>query len=164
MADKPKNQASQSISAETWRSGRARFDPRQLRRGRNRVWHFSGQQPGEEIRLVVRKHWWFLVRPALPFLGAVFLFFLLIWGSAVLASVPPVTKLVLDIASFLLILGTGVWFAYKDLIAWWFETFIITNKRIINAHGLLEPTRQQTPIERVTQVGVGVETILGFLL
>jgi Bacterial PH domain/PASTA domain len=164
MADKLRDQTTQKVSADPWRSGRARFDPRQLRRGRNRVWHFSGQQPDEVIRMVVRKHWWFLVRPALPFLGAALLFFLLIWGSAVLASVPPVAKLVIDVASFLLLLGTGVWFAYKDLIAWWFETFIITNKRIINARGLLEPTRQQTPIERVTQIGVGVDTFLGLLL
>ena len=164
MADKPKAQASKNVSDDPWRSGRSRFDLRQLRRGRNRAWFFSGQQPGEEVRLVVRKHWWFLVRPALPFLGAAVLFFLLIWASAALASVPLVVRLILDIASFLLLLGTGIWFAYKDLIAWWFETFIITNKRIINARGLLEPTRQQTPIERVTQVGIGVETMLGFLL
>jgi hypothetical protein len=100
-----------------------------------------------------------------PFLGSVLLFFFLIWATtAVHVTISPVVWFVLDGLAFLLILGTGVWFAYKDLIAWWFETYIITNKRIINARGLLEPTRQQTPIERVTQVGVGVETMLGFLL
>ncbi|HTK09121.1 MAG TPA: PH domain-containing protein [Ktedonobacteraceae bacterium] len=163
MADRPKEQTAASAPADPWRSGRARFDLRQFRRGSNHKWYFSGQQPGEEVRLIVRKHWWFLVRPALPFLGSVLLFFLFIWASTAV-HINPLVWYLLDASAFLLLLGTGAWFAYKDLVAWWFETFIITNKRIINARGLLEPTRQQTPIERVTQVGIGVETILGFLL
>jgi hypothetical protein len=163
MADRPKNQTAENAPADPWRSGRTRFDFRQLRRGRNHKWFFAGQQPGEDVRLVVRKHWWFLVRPALPFLGSALLFFILIWAST-LFSTNPVVWYVLDGISFLLVLATGIWFAYKDLVVWWFDTFIITNKRIVSSRGLLEPTRQQTPIERVTQVGIGVETMLGFLL
>ncbi len=163
MADRPKDQTAVNAPADPWRSGRARFNLRQIRIGRNRKWHFSGQQPDEEVRLVVRKHWWFLVRPALPFIGSVLLLFILIWASA-FVSINPVIWYVLDGLAFLLVLGTGIWFAYKDLVVWWFDTFIITNKRIISSRGLLEPTRQQTPIERVTQVGIGVETMLGFLL
>jgi len=163
MADRPKNQTAENAPADPWRSGRARFDFRQLRRGRDHKWFFSGQQPGEDVRLIVRKHWWFLVRPALPFLGSALLFFILLSAST-LVSINPIIWYIVDGIDFLLVLATGIWFAYKDLVVWWFDTFIITNKRIVSSRGLLEPTRQQTPIERVTQVGIGVETTLGFLL
>jgi hypothetical protein len=163
MAEKPKNNAASSPPADPWRSGRPRFGFQNFRRGRDRRWHFSGQQPDETVTLVVRRHWWFLVRPALPFAAALIVFFVMVWLSTLL----PGNGLVwfgVDVMLFVLVVIAGVYFAYKDLVAWWFETFIITNKRIISSRGLTQPVRQVTPLEKVQQVGTGIDSMTGFLL
>lgn len=148
---------------DPWRSGRSRFGLDQFRRGRDRKWHFSGQQPDEEVRLVVRKHWWFLIPPALPFLGSLVFLTLVTWG---LVSLPAFAGLgwLLEILAALLMVGTGAWFVWKDLIEWWVTSYIITNKRIINMSGLLQPKRQETPTEKVQQVGIDFDNPLGLML
>jgi hypothetical protein len=163
MADKTTPSNNKAASQERWRSGRPRWDLLRFWQGRNREWHFSGQEEGEEVRLVVRRHWWFLVQPALPLIGCTLALFLLIWAAIVYPAVGAFWYL-LEGAAFVGMLITGGWFAYKDLVAWWYETYIITSKRIINARGLLEPTRQQTGIEKVQQVGLDVNRVLGLFL
>lgn len=165
MAEQSKKEKanSRSASRDPWRSGRPRFDLLRFKFGRDKRWHFSGQEDGEEVRMVVRKHWWFLVKPALPFLVALIVLFS-ITGGLLVDSALAAIGVYLEIIAIIAVLITGAWFAYRDLALWWYETYIITNKRIINARGLLEPTRQQTPIDKVQQVGMGIETPLGLLL
>ncbi len=146
---------------ELWRSGRSRFGLQQLRLGRDKKWHFSGQQADETVIKIFREHWWFLVTSALPLIGAVILLILILWGSVKLAH--PIWSF-FEIIAVVAILGTLGWFIWRDFAKWYLNTYIITNKRIIHSRGVLEPTRQSTPLENIKQVGVDLDTIWGFLL
>ncbi|GCE05395.1 PH domain-containing protein [Dictyobacter aurantiacus] len=161
MAENPKKTTTRRLE-NPLSSARRRFSLSQLRRGSDRRWQFPGQQPGENVLMVVRRHWWFLLRPAWPFLVSALS---IIAISFIAVSYPALGSLwiLLEIAAVVATLVTGVWFIYRHLIAWWYETYIITDRRLINARGLLEPTRQQTPIEKVEQVGIGVDTLPGHL-
>jgi membrane protein YdbS with pleckstrin-like domain len=168
MADTSKskdNQTQVTKPVDRWQSGRPRFNIQEFRRGRDKKWHFSGQQPDEEVRAVVREHWWFLVQPALPFLLSIVAIVLVL---AAITTYPQYDGVLVYVegAAILLAIGTGIWFAWKDLAEWWVNTFIITNKRIINSRGFLQPTRQETPIEKVQQVGIDIKSpfqaLLGF--
>jgi hypothetical protein len=149
---------------DPWRSGRSRWGIQNFRRGRDKQWHFSGQQKDEKVKMVVRKHPLFLLKAALPALGS-FAFLLVataLMADASLSAFHPLW-VGLEIMASILVLVTFAWFVYKDLIVWWLETYIITNKRIIDSRGLLQPTRQETPVEKVIQVGVDIDP-LGILL
>jgi len=130
---------------------------------RSHSWQFPGQQPGEDVLSVVRKHWWFLFFPSWPLLLSVVLFVAAIIYSAAYQG-PQTVSISVIVITFLAVLATGVWFTYSQWAKWWYDTYIVTNKRIIHSHGLLEPSRQQTPIEKVQQVGTGIDKLLGLLL
>ncbi len=159
MADKRRGKRTRGTSLEK----RGSNDVFSFNRDKSLPLHFSGQAADENILMVVRRHWWFLVTPALPFLACILLFFI-ITGFAVSNPSLATLWLVIEVIAFLAVIVTGVWFIYKDFVAWWYDVYIITNKQLVSAHGLLEPKRQKTPIERVQQVGVNVTSILGLLL
>jgi len=131
-----------------------------FRRGADRKWYFSGQQPGEVVRMVVRKHWCFMVRPALPAIASALVLILLLWMSTILPGDPLIWWALCGVA-FLAFLVFAVMFASRDLVAWWFESFIITNKRIINTRGLFQPTRKEVSNDKIEQVGIGFNSLLG---
>ncbi|HLI08360.1 MAG TPA: PASTA domain-containing protein [Ktedonobacteraceae bacterium] len=150
---------------DIWRSGRRRFGFRQLlaQRGPDRQWHFSGQEPGENVKLVVRKHMVFLLPAALPLIGSFALLIVLLWFST---SRPALSSLwrVLFIVDGLLIVGTAFYFIWSDLLKWWFDSTIITNKRIIRSYGVLQPVREETTLDKVVQVGIDLDSPLALLL
>jgi len=162
-ASKSKTAVPEPTHDDLWRSGRRRFGLQQFRRGRDKKWHFAGQQKDETVRLVVRRHWLFLVIPALPLIGTIVALILAVGASTALQELHALWVL-LEIGLVVLFIVTGVWFIYRDFVVWWLETYIVTDKRIIESRGLLEPTRQTAEIEKVTQVGIDIDTLWGFLL
>ncbi|MFL5690918.1 MAG: PH domain-containing protein [Ktedonobacteraceae bacterium] len=158
-----KTVAANAPEEDRFRSGRSRFGLQQLRIGRDKRWHFAGQQPDETVRMVVRRHKFFLLTPALPLLGSFILLGLVLYGATSLPN-PLIPWPFFEILAIALIIGTAAWFVYKDFLKWYLETYIITNKRIIISRGILEPTRQATPLESVRQVGVDLDNFLGFWL
>lgn len=136
---------------------------RRVGRGKSRHYEFMGQLPGETVKMVIRKHKFFLIAPAFPFVGSI-LALIIVFGLG--SSFPVAGPLwsLLEVLLGALVLGTGIYFAYNDLALWWLETNIITDRRILTWKGLLNPSRQETPIERVTQMAVDQRSILSMLL
>src|SRR6266568_2151500 len=156
-ATEKKSAGTEVTHEERWRSGRPRFFGRQnVHLGRDKKWHFSGQQADEEVHLVVRKHWWFLVKPALPFIASCILLGLVLFATVRFPN-PLFPWTFFEIVAIALFFVTLGWFVWRYGIVMYHETHIVTNKRIISSRGLLEPIRQATPIEKITQVGVGFE-------
>ena len=166
MSSKANGQRKNTSTPETpydelWRSGRSRFGVQHLRLGRDKKWHFAGQQPDETVVKIVREHWWFLVTSALPLIGALLLLLLIVWGSGKLPN--PIWSF-LEIIVVVAIFGALVWFIWKDFVKWYLNTYIVTSKRIIHSRGVLQPERQSTPLDNVKQVGMDLDTAWGFLL
>lgn len=148
------------------------WQPKRYQRRWNRVWrgrgkdkklYCLGQEPDEIVRKVVRKHPFFLVKPALPILAAIVLLFLVFWGALTLPSLGALWTLLEIIVVGLIIVATG-WFIWRDFIVWWLSVDIITNKRLIHWRGFLQPSRTETPVDRVQQIAIDQDTPWQFLL
>jgi hypothetical protein len=151
---------------DTWIPKRVQGGFRNVRRvgtGKNKHWEFIGQQPGETVKAVLRKHVWFLITPAFPLIGSII--GLLIIG-VLSANYPSAGSLwtLLEIVFGFLIVITAIYFIYNDLALWWVETDIITNQRVLEWKGLITPKRPVAPIENVVQVGVEQNSLLSILL
>ncbi len=136
---------------------------RRVGKGKNRHWEFKGQQPGETVKAVLRKHIWFLITPAFPFIASVLGLIVVGILNEANPSAGSIWTLLEVILGFLVVI-TGVYFLYNDLALWWVETYIITNKRIMIWKGLFSPERQEATVDRVVQIGVDQKSLLSMLL
>jgi hypothetical protein len=148
---------------DPWRSGRARFGLQNFHRGRDKRWHFPGQQPDETVKAIIRKHWIFLLTPALPAVGAFFVLVILLWASTRFPKLG-LPWGILELIDVLLMIVLLLWLGWRDLLEWYLETYIITNKRIISSRGVFEPTRESTPLANVKQVGIDLDKFWEFAL
>ncbi len=136
---------------------------RRVGKGKNRHWEFKGQQQDEVVKTVLRKSKFFLITPALPFIASVL--GLIVVGA--LFGINPGGDsfwLLLEVIMFVLVVITGVYFVYNDLVLWWVETYIITNKRVLIWKGLLSPSRDEFGVDRVVQVGSDQRGLISLLL
>jgi len=137
---------------------------RRFRRGPDRTKRFVGQQEGESIRRIVREHPIFYAQSALPLLLALIFLGLVVWLET-RGVVPGSMFAILYPIAFIAILATGLFCAYRIFELWWVNIDIVTNKRILTWHGLLNnPTRNETSLEKVQQVAVDQDTPLRILL
>jgi hypothetical protein len=136
---------------------------RKVGKGKNRHWEFRGRQQDEVVKAVIRKSKFFLITPALPFIASVLG---LIIVSALFGINPSGDSfwILLEVIMLALVILTGVYFVYKDLVLWWVETYIITNKRVLMWKGLLSPSREEFGVEKVVQVAVDQNGLISLLL
>jgi len=136
---------------------------RKVGKGRNRHWEFRGRQQDEVVKAVLRKSKFFLITPALPFIASVL--GLIVVGA--LISINPSGDsfwVFLEVIMLILVILTGVYFAYKDLALWWVETYIITNKRVLIWKGLLSPRREEFGVDKVVQIASEQNSLMSLLL
>jgi Bacterial PH domain/PASTA domain len=147
-----------------WKPVRVHAMFRRFRRGPDKKKRFNGQQPDEEIRRIVREHPIFFVQSTVPLLVALIFLAVVVWLET-RGVVPGSIFAVLYPASFIAIIGTALYCAYRIFELWWVNIDVVTNKRILTWHGLLNnPTRNETTLDKVQQVAVDQDTPIRILL
>jgi uncharacterized membrane protein YdbT with pleckstrin-like domain len=124
---------------------------------------FRGQQPGENVVFIRRKHPFFLILPAIPAL----LFLLALLVTLVIHTTNVRLSGLLVILEFLFGLGFVVftfrWLAV-DLIGFLFNIYILTDRRLIDAEGFLTPKRKEATLDRIQQVQVVQDSLVDYAL
>jgi membrane protein YdbS with pleckstrin-like domain len=125
---------------------------------------FPGQQADEKVIFLKRKHWWFLFKPG----WRAAILFIVLLGAITLHLLTPPAYAALWVLLEAVIAVTFLFFllrwAYTDVSDWWFHVYILTDKRIIIAHGLLQPQRKEAPLDKIQQVYVDVRGVWEYLL
>ena len=125
---------------------------------------FAGQQQGEKVIFLKRKHWWFLIKS-----GWQAIFFLLVLIGVITLHIitpraySPIWVLLEAIIGVVFLIFLLRW-AYSDVSNWWFNLYILTDKRLILAHGLLQPQRKEAPLDKIQQVYVDIRNPWSYLL
>ncbi len=134
------------------RHGLRRPFSRQVQSSRQPARRFSGQQADERVIFLKRRHWWFLIKPGWR---AIVLLVMLIGVIIAHLLTPPIyspiwvlVEAVIGVTFLVFLLR----WAYTDVADWWFHVYILTDKRIIIASGLLQPQRKEAPLDKIQQV------------
>lgn len=85
---------------------------------------FKGQQDGEKVVEIFRKHWFSFLKPALIFLVLFIISVVILWYWQ---SIP----LILLIVGLVVLLVAISYFTHSFLL-WWWDVYILTDRRVIN--------------------------------
>lgn len=120
----------------------------------------------ERILIVLRRHWWVMIGPAL------FTFLLLFIPSVVASGAPLVPAIQLDLPEALVRFLTALYFLSLLLFAfilwmnYYLDVWIITNERVIDIEQrhLFSRVISEIPLERVQNVSIEIHGIIETLL
>lgn len=155
-------QNSQRGRLNRWQ-GRPAQGARGPRAARPRGPAFPGQQADEGSVLVHRKHPIFLILPAWPAALA-------LTGLGILLALHPasvrlqglffIVEMLLGIVAAFFLLK---WLAI-DVVNWFFNLYVITDRRVMQAEGFFTPIRREAPLDRIQQVQVDRSNIFEYFL
>ena len=125
--------------------------------------HFKGQKDGEEILMVVHRHWFDILSQFF----IIFILLLLFFGSLIFAS-PILSAFNGTVSPSLFLLGENIFFIFIWLfffiiwIDYYFDVWIVTNERIVNIEqlGLFSRDVSELELERVQDITVEVLGII----
>jgi PH (Pleckstrin Homology) domain-containing protein/PASTA domain-containing protein len=124
---------------------------------------FRGQQPDETAIFIRRQHPLFLVLPLWPALLSALAFAALhlthSGNTRFNAFVFLASGLLLAIFALFLL----KWLVL-DLVNWFFNIFVLTDRRVIDARGFFTPNRQEAQLDRIQQVQLEQNNVFEFIL
>jgi uncharacterized membrane protein YdbT with pleckstrin-like domain len=124
---------------------------------------FRGQQPDETTIFIRRQHPIFLLIPLWPALLCAILYGAL---HLVHSANPRFAAFEMLASTVLIVVGVLVvlkWLVV-DLINWWYNIFVLSDRRVIEAQGFFTPNRQEAQLDRIQQVQLERSNIFEFLL
>jgi hypothetical protein len=114
---------------------------------------------GEKEKIVLReRQHWLVIVPRVVLWGAVSVFIFLV--TAVLTVATPVDGLALVL---LLVLVYPFWRVIVDVLNWWNERYVITNRRVIQLEGTINKHSIDSSLEKVNDV-VLIQSAMGRML
>jgi hypothetical protein len=129
----------------------------------SQLYHFSGQKEGEQIVLVVRRHWFNIIQSLLPVFAMAIL---LVGGYLYLPKLFPVFEndafsgiLVFLETLFAMIIWVLMFLIWID---YYFDVWIITNKRVVNVdqQGLFNRAVSEVELEKIQDITTDVKGII----
>jgi len=116
---------------------------------------FETQTPDEELVLLLRRHWftnlpWIVLVLVMLFVPPLVFRLGLLGQTEAVRAIPFRFQLVGTLVWYILTLG----FAFESFIMWYFNAFLVTNRRIIDVDfwGLLHKSVSETPLSNVQDV------------
>lgn len=122
--------------------------------------HFQSQEQGEEIILLLRRHWvtnirWILTAAAMMMVPLAF------YNFPIIAFLPARFQTMVIIIWYLLVIA----FVFEQFLSWYFNVYIVTNKRVVDLdfYNIIYYNQAQADLKEITDMNVTVSGVLRLL-